>query len=452
MARRRKKRKLTGSEKKLLRAASAQAVQGSMLRVSGYFKQLAWIPTKNKYFLDCVKTIDKQATAIPLRPHFVKGKDLTDYISASCALHCIDGWSYLARAFCAHAQGDTGSARHFGYYSELRAAMALLASQGLGLFSTNHAVVDKSSVCRPMRGPGTHRAVWMLLDYWAERKGASAVLNSVIRPGNRPLSEWINAFGLGRLTSRLIAKRWCKLWGLDLHLLSKDRDARNEASYRPTQLHKVQIIPTSEAALFISDFWKVFQPWPPNFGVLDSYLLRKLLHEIFTNSRGTPITDPGFRLGAERMVTDVQPSGMKPEEWLDFLMRKGEPTLFSCAGRTDGWEHPEHHMQVMARASLLLRLAAGASETLFASAKLSKTGLSFWSSVFGQSRGFWGVGTEPADMLDLWQDVEDALDAFDSWRKTINPDTSYAAFRREQAVPLQVLCECERIALWGLAP
>jgi hypothetical protein len=420
-----------------------------MLRVAGYIRRSLWLPPENSYLSRTVNKIDAQAVSKP--PRF-RRRPLTDYIAVSCALHCIDGWSYLARAFSALVQGDSDAARHLAYYAELRAAMGLLASQGTGVFSDRHVIVDQKGACHPFGRLGTHRAAWLFLEYWGERKGAHALLKTVIRPGNRPLGDWIFAAGMGTVTPRLIAQQWCKLWGLDLKRLSKDRDARNESSYRPTQLRNTARVSAIATAEFVTDFWKIFRPWPPNFGILDAHLLRKLWQQTFVASRGVPISDPAFRFQVDQALAKVQPTGMTAAEWVAFLEITTEPPLLVFAAKKDDPTAADHHIQVVSRAALLLRLACGASMSLFESARVHRTELDFWASHFGLMRGIWQDGHQPSDMLDLWVDVEEALEILDSWKAGNGPATPYSVLRRDQVAPLQLLCECERIGLWGVAP
>src|SRR5262249_27219389 len=155
---------------------------------------------------------------------------------------------------------------------------------------------------------------------------------------------------------------------------------------------------------------RIFRPWPPNFGMLDAHLLRKVWHESFILSRGMPITDPAFMSQVQVALSQVQPTGMTSTEWSTFLQNTTEPMLLGYAGRTDDPSTPDHHLQVISRAALLLRLASGASEKLFDFAQIKRAQLTFWSSQYGLARGLWSDPEQPEDMLDLWQDVEEALD------------------------------------------
>jgi hypothetical protein len=69
-------------------------------------------------------------------------RHLAQYIAASSILHCADGWSYLGRAINCLLKGDPHRVVHLAYYAELRAALSLLASEAIGVFSRNNFVID----------------------------------------------------------------------------------------------------------------------------------------------------------------------------------------------------------------------------------------------------------------------------------------------------------------------
>src|SRR5262249_26365859 len=169
-------------------------------------------------------------------------------------------------------------------------------------------------------------------------------------------------------------------------------------------------------------------------------------------SRGVPISDPAFLSQVEQALAKVQPTGMTAAEWVGFLEITADPALLTFAAKEDDPSAADHHIQVVSRAALLLRLACGASMSLFESARVQRAELDFWAAQFGLMRGIWQNGHQPGDMLDLWADVEEALEILDSWRAGNGPATPYSVLRRDQVAPLQLLCECERIGLWGVAP
>src|SRR5258708_34580711 len=197
-----RRRELRSEVKKQLRKASKDAVENSMRDLIPGLRRRRWISQGNEYRLKCTAKIDIQSA---LNPPTFNDKDLAEYIASSCALHAIDGWSFLARAFSSHTQGDSDSARFFAYYAELRAAMAILASTGTGVFLNKHIIVNKKRQCELVRGGPTHRVTWAYLNYWAERRGAQALLEDVIQPGNKKLSDWLKHSPMGGVTPRLLA-------------------------------------------------------------------------------------------------------------------------------------------------------------------------------------------------------------------------------------------------------
>lgn len=179
---------LNANIRKQLRKASRDAVEGCMADLIPHMRRKRWIAQGNEYRSYCIRRIKAQTATNP--PAF-NDEDLSEYVAASCALHAIDGWSFLARAFSCHAQGDSDSARFFAYYAELRAAMSILASSGTGVFLDRHTIVNKKRHCELVGGGPTHRVTWAFLNYWAERRGAKALLEEIVRPGDRKLSEWL---------------------------------------------------------------------------------------------------------------------------------------------------------------------------------------------------------------------------------------------------------------------
>ena len=159
-------------------------------------------------------------------PSHVVSNDLSQYIAASAVLHCVDGWSFLGRALSCHACGDSDVARHLGYYSELRAAMSILAAEGIGVFHNDHCVIDSGDNQQFVRGLNTHMMAWLALKAWASRADSADILTDVIRPNGYPLKQWLEAFGAGPQL-RPLGEAWLTSWGFDLQCMFEDRAARN---------------------------------------------------------------------------------------------------------------------------------------------------------------------------------------------------------------------------------
>ena len=129
--------------KATLRKASRKSVEEVLPQLKRYFKLNKWLGNNNRYLVNVTKLLFEDTQ--PGRA--IKHRHLAQYIAASAPLHCADGWSLLGRSIDCHSRGDTDAARHFAYYAELRAAMSLLAVEGVGIFSDRHFVVRTPTDC-----------------------------------------------------------------------------------------------------------------------------------------------------------------------------------------------------------------------------------------------------------------------------------------------------------------
>jgi hypothetical protein len=425
-----------------------------MGRLASHIRRGRWLGNNNIYRTNCIQVLEKPRRG-QVRP--INHRHLSEYIAASAPIHCTDGWSFLGRAIDCHAQGDPEAARHLSYYAELRGAMSLLAAEGIGIFSGRHFVLESPLRCEPLKRGGTHAVAWLALEHWAGLKRSTELLATIIEPGGISLAEWLEAFPGARPTWQPLGSEWLKTWGLDLRRLSDDRDARNEASYRPTCLSARVFLDVLDSSRFMRSLWTICEPSTPSrFELLDRHLLRLSLEEAFEAVTGKKAKDDPFEFGRriEAMLAAVAPSGLPMSEWRRFLTRNvqpDDPTLTIEASGTVTPRNPRHHIQVLARAALLLRMATGACGLLLREVGFGCSELEFWWKSIGEERGLWEPGNEPDQLPDLWADVEVALDGILQWEMSNSEaDVSYARWRRERPYAICVLGECERIALWGL--
>ena len=447
------KHSLTTNQKNLLRRSSRLAVSQSFNQLKPHVIRQRWLGIHNRYSADTVNRLKVDLGT----GGTLNSRHMAQYIAASGPLHCTDGWTYLGRAIVCHARGDSQTARHLAYYAELRAAMALLAAEGVGIFSGQHIVLDASQNCHKIpKSVGTHVICWLVLEHWADLMRSSDLLVQIISPGSVPLHEWLDQFGAGK-TTRLIASETLKSWGLDLKYLSEDREARNEASYRPDRLQPRNNVGASDASEFMRNLWMLFEPLPSSrFETLDRHLLRITLERAFTAVSGRSVRDDpaGFEFRVDKMLSNVSPLGLSTLEWKSFLLRttaSSTPAVLQEAAGKEAPKTPKHHMQVIARASLLLRVATGASQLLIKNASFPTGDLAFWWNQVGKDVGLWDNFTAPADTIDLWADVESALEELKNWEdENVGVAVSIAKLWLELSRPLALLSTSERIALWGL--
>jgi len=446
------------SQKTSLRKASSDAVT-TMLRDSlNDSAYSCWLDSSNPYFVNCIGNLVQ---------HTQPGASTDDvalskYIATSSLLHCADGWSFLGMALNACSRGDDAICVHLAYYAELRAAMSILATEGIGIFDDRHFVVTSTSRCRPvgiLRRDGrsnqrTHSITWLALEYWATLLRSANLLKQIIKPGGVAMGVWLDAFGAGS-TSRAVATKWLQTWGLDLQRLSigEDRDSRNQASYRPTRLDRTPYTNTIDRSTFIHSLWKYCEPMPDaRFEILDRHLLRLSLENVFAASPRSSRGNYVDRI--TRMLTTVFRDPRLIDRWKQFLTRTVDPVnsvLINEATKSARYGDQGHHIQVIARAFLLLRVAAGSCSKLLTECSLGRNELEFWWKPFGEERGLWQISNVPSDFMDLWSDINDAIVKMVEW-ETANSSSvpSNMTWRNDLEHEISIMGECERLALWGM--
>ena len=77
--------------------------------------------------------------------------------------------------------------------------------------------------------------------------------------------------------------------------------------------------------------------------------------------------------------------------------------------------------------------------------------MEFWWQPYITDNGLIQDGSKTMDFLDLWDEIESALQDIDSWE--LSNGTTYSYYDLIQNISQQIfrLSECERISLWGLA-
>jgi len=416
-----------------------------------------WLSSRNRYRVDCIEKIklDMQPTGS------IHHGELGSYIAASSAIHCMDGWSYVSRAVEAEFSGDIYVAKHLAYYAELRAAMSLLASAGVGAFDRTHFALKSNQECDSIKNTPTHVFVWDALECWAKLPSATDLILKTIRPGGKPLSDWLMHFPptAGGGFRSILAERWLMSWGLDLKHFALDREARNSSSYRPTNLTERNRSTLSQGLNFIRDFWHAHEPSTMNpFKELDRHLLRRSLSTAFKANNPAHYSPRKVPTQYARLI-DPMLHAMLPTtgdytdaQWKEFVCFKqhpGENRIISYAETNHQISSSSQHLQMISRAILLLRLATGATRENFKGiAEVDREKLSFWWNPIGEERGMWDTGNAPNDFQDLWQDIQESLDQIDSWEAA--GGRSKKNLFNDAAVGVKSLSSCERIGLWGL--
>jgi hypothetical protein len=407
-----------------------------------------WLTGNNSYSADPSRRIrwERRNHRQPNSRH------IADYLAASLPTHCADGWGYLGRAIIAAVQGDADTSRHLAYYAELRAALAILATSGLGVFNRHHAVLDSSGTAHTRKGSyGTHQMAWLALDRWSRSRRGTDALGRIVRPEGATLDGWIDALQVAG-SWKALGGTWLRQWGLDLRRLTADRDDRNVASYQPTAIPEPVDCPPQDVAKFVQSLWWHFEPMGSDaFERLDLELLRRAL-SLALSQGATPAS--GHERAIRRAAEAVIASPTRRERILPVLLSKtavgpGE-SIVDLAGRDEHRSHAHHHLHVMARSALLLRVASGLTLELYGRAGVALADFEFWWQHMGLSRGLWSSQARPEYLTDLWVDVEDALSAIEE-RGATSEAATYHTLVQACGDAFPTLSGCERIALWSFA-
>lgn len=442
---------LTPNAERIVGALLRKDVSKTLRGLQGFTNASLWVGKRNRYLDD---TVEKLKIEIG-NGRIERPKQLSQYIAASVVLHSADGWSYLGRSLTALLRGDPHRSRHLAYYAELRAAMSLLASVGIGVFNTKHFAIDAPDSVKLLPGSyRTHPFVWECLQYWSGLSTSGDLFAKTIVPGERSLEDWFFPVG-GTASLAAQAKAWFSDWGMDLKYPIEDHFARNESSYRPDGLHRPWIIDAARALQFTREFWSAVEPsGTSRFEQIDSHLLRLTVEAAFKGQTGLePIRDrQQFRIYVQKIIDYQAFSKPIAKLWTRFLLRNHVPKDLSILRHSriapEKWE--QSHLSVFSRAALLLRLASGSALELLQTSGIQST--SFWWASIGNSRGMWD-GDLSASVLDLWADVEPNLQDIDNFMSTHESgDRTFYRIEKELGAALSNLGCCERIAIWGMVP
>ncbi|MBV7377293.1 hypothetical protein [Maritimibacter dapengensis] len=419
--------------------------------IKRFLSRSLWLGTTNYYRGDVVSRLKRSQPSNP-----TQHRNLAQYIAASAPLHLNDGWSYLGRSISSLISGDAHRALHLAYYAELRAAMSLLASRGVGIFNRQHyAIISANQTKKLATKQGTHIMTWLVLEAWALAPQSGNLFTLLVRPEGSTLDDWFHSQG-GASVLAPQAKAWFMQWGMDLNLAIEDREARNASSYRPDGVPSTWTLNIDDTLEFVKDLWFSLEPSASSsFDQIDRHILRLAVERLFKGRTGRNATamDTDFLALVRALVSAQGLAGISADRIESFLLRQTspqDPQIFlnsrtkPSGGQTDVFS-------VVSRAVLLLRVASGSTQQLLSSADLNKSLLKFWWEAIGEVRGLWQPGHCPDPLSDLWADVDESLREIDLMEATApgslaSPQGILTSIPRE----VSVLSSHERVGLWGL--
>ena len=392
----------------LVRRASPLAIERRLRVVAGHVRNWnSWLSTRHPYGNDISRTLRRGGP--------VDGPKIGEYIACSALLHLVDGWNYLSRAFDAICRGDHRSAYHLAYYAELRGAISLLATEGIGIFNFRHIVVNEDMDTaefrrsgRNSRRYGTHQATWRLLSAWSREAGKAERLLQSITVESRSISDWLAVVGVQEPSRRFVAKMWLRAWSVDLRTMSADPRRRNNMSYRPSRLRKEDFEPLDPRPDMMDPVLACWAELNPSFGwsraALDISLLRRALDLVVREGVCAFDTFEEVLEALRDEVTDDTYQALLTE-------RSSATAIFDAAEVSSVYE--KGATSILARSLLILRLASATSAVLVDGADLSKKDLEFWWSPLGSDWGLWETPDDYESFSDLWEDVNDAIGTVD---------------------------------------
>ena len=451
---------LTPGAKSRIQSISRDHIEQTTSDLRRYFAKNLWLAPNNRYRSD---TINKVRKDFDVAGNFtsVKQSNLAHYIASSTQMHCIDGWSYLASAVNALLRGDGHAAVHLAYYAELRAAMSILATDGIGVLNGRHCALTGPMKADklPTKNGGTHDFAWMALEEWSEKSSAGDLIAESVTPFGIPLSNWFSTLP-GSYTLKPLARSWIKDWGVDLKRLADrergDRHARNEASYRPTALSSDHPVSASDAVRLAGQFWEMCEPvGSSKFEMLDRRLLRHSMKAIFTGRNATPAlaSNDGYRAFVTSLVgSQATLSDQYRKEIETYLLRDeagGIDNILKLA-RASISDPNQAQLGVIARAFLLLRMASGTVDVTLRKAGVTESELKFWKDDLLSGRGLCAPNSPPEELADLWQDVDLELEEIRQHLAN-GKDLSFTSIRSEFDRTLVRLTSFDAVPLWAIA-
>lgn len=437
---------------------------------SRYIPKGKLIIESNQLKKNAILAIQKHnSSVIPILPKkkfSLKVSDVSSYIAASSVSHLLDSWGYLSNAVNAYLNGNFGIAIHLAYYSELRAVMSLLASEGIGVFDNLHLGLesnDKFSIFANHRRKvrrngrveiverksGTHIFAWDALEKWCLSgvKPSYDILR-LFRVKGHTFPELLPGFHpqATPLESSAIAKKWLKQWAFDVKKYRTDRELRNFVSYRPQTISGFdKQIDFKKAINNVYNLFQVLSPTINNpFNYLDSLLLKALFEELYQRP------EISRRGNFEDLVKDsFEKVGDTFDRSLQRILLNGIPTNQSHLIFQEASKNEIIPLPVISRATLLLRVATGSTSILLKDADISKEELSFIWDNYGFNNGFWETPKPVSEFYTLWSEIESEFSEIETNMARLDSNSSFI-LKKGLEEDINKLSQFNRAILWGI--
>jgi len=436
-----------------LQNASVSALEENFKRLKNFFQAKRWLKHNNRYAKNAIDHIKKDVTT-QYSNH--KNKDINEYIAASILLHALDAWSYFGRAINSLLYGDIFIAKHLLYYSELRSGMSILAAQGIGVFSNIHFYIKSKDRCSPLRGVGgTHNFVWKALNHWIKNLNATEEVLKIIKLENISLDTWIINFGLNPGMKEAITQNWLSSIGFDLQLFDKDRNARNEVSYRPTTINGLFSFDYKNVLNEVLYCWNLCEP-KSNYGLpkIDEIIISEFFYTYFkqTTNRSIKQAMIKFKKNLEQFFNSIGIPNERKSFWIDII---SDDQHINRVKRIFGYikltniNNKDFILGMLYRALFLLRISVAFCRELVEISGISRDDLEFWWSQIGYHYGLWNDHNLIENFSDLWNDIYEELEKISP---IINRSDALLQYdiHNNSNISLAKLSSFERVHLWSI--
>ncbi|MEN5197253.1 hypothetical protein [Sphingobacterium faecium] len=416
---------------------------------------------------DAASIIDKQYSKKPRKRKKKLHRNVSEYIAASSLLHNMDGWTYFGQAIVSLLRGDFNTAKHLLYYSELRSCMSFLASNGIGVFNSRHLIINKNGkvvlindkVPNPhpnLRGSdnkiGTHDFTWDALNNIINcDKTLKIVFDNYYIEGIA-LNDWLGKFEVNESYKLTIARRFLKLLSFDIEYFAGDKDARNQASYRPTNIIQNNSVEYNIILKDIKKIWEFSKPIGRKGEIsIDIALLSELLQMAFKYTqpfqKSFKAANKQYNARLNRMLDSFGISQSRKDQLKKYFNQTHE-NIYEPMSLVN-FKKPEFIRGIIYRSFLFLRLSNTYNKTIISNnSNINKDSLSFWWRPLGVNFGLWEEDGDPEDFQDLWEDIDMYADDLNDIIQQNNYCTS--SFWKKHSNLAFLLGTCNRIGLWGL--
>ncbi|MFI2565411.1 hypothetical protein [Paenarthrobacter sp. NPDC018779] len=398
-----------------------------------------WLPPTNVYAANAGERIRQDNRSVPESTEV----QFADYLASSAFIHSGDAWSYFGGAINSLMRGDVSTSVHLAYYAELRAAISLLASEGIVIGNGANFVLDQNGHVIQVTRAGTHDAAWQYLEAWNQGDRSAELLGEVLRPGNIPLLTWADEMPSGGIRPVIVSL--LDQMKFDLQHFAEDRTRRNAASYHPTRL-RVDDFSAADSCRLVSELWGLVEPdGQGSFRVMDDEILFTLLVKSYVGTTGNKAHGDAWMKWLEASMPSSQLGGALHSRLKGGEHNEGASLLGALFhGNTVSGLPSEYVASMMVRTLVLMRFATGSANLLLRESGLKRAQISPWLEALAESRGLWAPGENPADVSDLWIDAQEALDSL----VTIPKDNTHTLLKAANA-ELLTLGQAERVLVWS---